>query len=354
MSGEIVPQGAKNEALEVICATLLTPEKVTIHNVPDILDVNNLIQLLRDMRVKVEHPSADTYTFQADDVDMEYLSTEEFLRKSGSLRGSVMIVGPLVARFGRALIPKPGGDKIGRRRLDTHFVGIQKLGACFSYDAGRQVYEIEARQLKGAYMLLDEASVTGTANILMAAVLAEGVTTIYNAACEPYLQQLSTMLNRMGARISGVGSNLLTIEGVRSLSGTEHTILPDMIEVGSFIGMAAMTGSVLVPSALIAAISKAIPARISGDTIVEPRNLKRLPSPITVARCGSQRMIWAPISISLSTKNKRLSNIFWWISTLPTDCVATTRNTLSKSGVSPGQGASAMVMIEPSINVSIS
>ena len=220
MSGEIVPQGAKNEALEVICATLLTPEKVTIHNVPDILDVNNLIQLLRDMRVKVEHPSADTYTFQADDVDMEYLSTEEFLRKSGSLRGSVMIVGPLVARFGRALIPKPGGDKIGRRRLDTHFVGIQKLGACFSYDAGRQVYEIEARQLKGAYMLLDEASVTGTANILMAAVLAEGVTTI-----------------------SGVGSNLLTIEGVRSLSGTEHTILPDMIEVGSFIGMAAMTGS---------------------------------------------------------------------------------------------------------------
>ena len=243
LSGEIVPQGAKNEALEVICATLLTPEKVTIHNVPDILDVNNLIQLLRDMRVKVEHPSADTYTFQADDVDMEYLRTEEFLRKSGSLRGSVMIVGPLVARFGRALIPKPGGDKIGRRRLDTHFVGIQKLGACFSYDAERQVYEIEARQLKGAYMLLDEASVTGTANILMAAVLAEGVTTIYNAACEPYLQQLSTMLNRMGARISGVGSNLLTIEGVRSLSGTEHTILPDMIEVGSFIGMAAMTGS---------------------------------------------------------------------------------------------------------------
>ena len=243
MSGEIVPQGAKNEALEVICATLLTPEKVTIHNVPDILDVNNLIQLLRDMRVKVEHPSADTYTFQADDVDMEYLSTEEFLRKSGSLRGSVMIVGPLVARFGRALIPKPGGDKIGRRRLDTHFVGIQKLGACFSYDAGRQVYEIEARQLKGAYMLLDEASVTGTANILMAAVLAEGVTTIYNAACEPYLQQLCRMLNRMGARISGIASNLLTIEGVEELHGTQHTVLPDMIEVGSFIGMAAMTKS---------------------------------------------------------------------------------------------------------------
>ena len=243
MSGEIVPQGAKNEALEVICATLLTPEKVTIHNVPDILDVNNLIQLLRDMRVKVEHPSADTYTFQADDVDMEYLRTEEFLRKSGSLRGSVMIVGPLVARFGRALIPKPGGDKIGRRRLDTHFVGIQKLGACFSYDAERQVYEIEARQLKGAYMLLDEASVTGTANIIMAAVLAEGVTTIYNAACEPYVQQLCRMLNAMGARISGIASNLLTIEGVESLGGCQHRCLPDMIEVGSYIGLAALTRS---------------------------------------------------------------------------------------------------------------
>ena len=243
MSGEIVPQGAKNEALEVICATLLTPEKVTIHNVPDILDVNNLIQLLRDMRVKVEHPSADTYTFQADDVDMEYLRTEEFLRKSGSLRGSVMIVGPLVARFGRALIPKPGGDKIGRRRLDTHFVGIQKLGACFSYDAERQVYEIEARQLKGAYMLLDEASVTGTANILMAAVLAEGVTTIYNAACEPYLQQLCRMLTAMGVEIRGIGSNLVTVTGTCSIRGTRHRILPDMIEVGSFIGLTAMTQS---------------------------------------------------------------------------------------------------------------
>ena len=223
LSGEIVPQGAKNEALQVICATLLTPEKVTIHNVPDILDVNNLIQLLRDMQVKVEHPAADTYTFQADAVDLNYLETDEFLRKSGSLRGSVMIVGPLVARFGKALIPKPGGDKIGRRRLDTHFVGIQKLGACFSYDPDRQLYEIEAKKLKGAYMLLDEASVTGTANILMAAVLAEGKTTIYNAACEPYLQQLSSMLNRMGARISGVSSNLLTIEGVEALGGTTHT-----------------------------------------------------------------------------------------------------------------------------------
>ena len=205
--------------------------------------VRALKAVRRDMQVKVEHPAADTYTFQADAVDLNYLETDEFLRKSGSLRGSVMIVGPLVARFGKALIPKPGGDKIGRRRLDTHFVGIQKLGACFSYDPDRQLYEIEAKKLKGAYMLLDEASVTGTANILMAAVLAEGKTTIYNAACEPYLQQLSSMLNRMGARISGVGSNLLTIEGVEALGGTTHTILPDMIEVGSFIGMAAMTGS---------------------------------------------------------------------------------------------------------------
>ncbi len=243
MAGEIVPQGAKNEALEVICAVLLTAEKVTIHNIPDILDVNNLIQLLRNMRVKVEHPAADTYTFQADDVDLDYLHTDEFLRQSASLRGSVMIVGPLTARFGQALIPKPGGDKIGRRRLDTHFTGIQKLGASFIYDEERQVYKVCANRLKGAYMLLDEASVTGTANILMAAVLAEGRTTIYNAACEPYLQQLSEMLNQMGARITGVGSNLLTIDGVESLGGTVHTILPDMIEVGSFIGMAAMTGS---------------------------------------------------------------------------------------------------------------
>ncbi|MCI7782379.1 MAG: UDP-N-acetylglucosamine 1-carboxyvinyltransferase, partial [Parabacteroides sp.] len=243
LSGEIVPQGAKNEALEVICATLLTAERVTIHNIPDILDVNNLISLLRDMGVKVERLSAGSYAFQADAVDLAYLETADFLRKSGSLRGSVMIVGPLVARFGRALIPKPGGDKIGRRRLDTHFVGIQKLGACFHYDSSRQLYEIACDHLKGTYMLLDEASVTGTANILMASVLADGVTTIYNAACEPYLQQLSAMLNRMGAKISGVGSNLLTIEGVGTLHGTTHTILPDMIEVGSFIGMAAMTGS---------------------------------------------------------------------------------------------------------------
>ncbi len=246
LQGEITPQGAKNEALEVICAILLTPEKVTIHNVPDILDVNNLIQLLRDLRVKVERIGEGSYTFQADDVDLDYIQTDDFIRKSASLRGSVMLVGPLVARFGRACFPKPGGDKIGRRRLDTHFLGIQKLGAAFSYDASRCVYEVEATNLKGTYMLLDEASVTGTANILMTAVLAEGKTTIYNAACEPYLQQLSSMLNRMGAHVSGVGSNLLTIEGVKDLHGTEHTILPDMIEVGSFIGMAAMTGSDIV------------------------------------------------------------------------------------------------------------
>ena len=217
MSGEIIPQGAKNEALQVICAVLLTPEKVTIANVPDILDVNNLIQLLRDMQVKVERLSLDTYAFQADNVDLDYLKTEDFVRKSASLRGSVMIVGPLLARFGKAVLPKPGGDKIGRRRLDTHFTGIQKLGATFTYNQDAQLYEIEAKRLKGAYMLLDEASVTGTANILMAAVLAEGTTTIYNAACEPYLQQLSKMLIQMGADISGVGSNLLTIQGVESL-----------------------------------------------------------------------------------------------------------------------------------------
>ena len=243
MSGEIIPQGAKNEALQVICAVLLTPEKVTIANVPDILDVNNLIQLLRDMQVKVERLSLDTYAFQADNVNLDYLKTEDFVRKSASLRGSVMIVGPLLARFGKAVLPKPGGDKIGRRRLDTHFTGIQKLGATFTYNQDAQLYEIEAKRLKGAYMLLDEASVTGTANILMAAVLAEGTTTIYNAACEPYLQQLSKMLIQMGADISGVGSNLLTIQGVESLKGANHLILPDMIEVGSFIGMAAMTGS---------------------------------------------------------------------------------------------------------------
>lgn len=243
LHGEIVPQGAKNEVLQVVCATLLTDEEVTISNIPNILDVNNLIQLLRDMGVKVSKKSVDTYSFQADDVNLSYLESEEFLTRCSRLRGSVMLVGPLVARFGRAMIAKPGGDKIGRRRLDTHFLGIQKLGASFNYDAAKGVFTITSSQLKGTYMLLDEASVTGTANIVMAAVLAEGKTTIYNAACEPYLQQLCKMLNRMGTKISGIASNLLTIEGVKSLKGCTHHVLPDMIEVGSFIGMAAMTSS---------------------------------------------------------------------------------------------------------------
>lgn len=243
LSGEITPQGAKNEALQVICATLLTKQKVTIHNIPSILDVNNLIDLLKNIGVRVEKISKHTYSFQADAIDVDFFTSTAYYKQSSALRGSVMLVGPLVARFGYAIIPKPGGDKIGRRRLDTHFVGIQKLGAEFTYDPTHQLYKIEAKKLQGTYMLLEEASVTGTANILMAAVLAQGKTTIYNAACEPYLQQLCKMLNAMGAKISGIGSNLLTIEGVESLGGCEHTILPDMIEIGSFIGMAAMTNS---------------------------------------------------------------------------------------------------------------
>ncbi len=243
LQGEITPQGAKNEALQVICATLLTPEEVIIHNIPQIIDVLNLIQLLEDLGVHVKKLSNNSYSFQASNIDLDYLQTEDYYKKSASLRGSVMIVGPLVARFGQAIIPKPGGDKIGRRRLDTHFLGIQKLGAEFNFDSTKSLYSISAKKLKGCYMLLDEASVTGTANILMSAVLAEGTTTIYNAACEPYLQQLSKMLNRMGAKISGIASNLLTVEGVKELHGCTHTLLPDMIEVGSFIGMAAMTGS---------------------------------------------------------------------------------------------------------------
>ncbi len=245
LHGEIYPQGAKNEVLQIICATLLTPEEIIINNVPDILDVNNLIQLMRDMGVTVSKKGIDTYSFKAEHVDLAYLESDEFLKKCSSLRGSVMLIGPMVARFGKAMISKPGGDKIGRRRLDTHFIGIQNLGAEFKYNADREIYEITGKELKGAYMLLDEASVTGTANIVMAAVLAKGTTTIYNAACEPYLQQLCKMLNRMGAKISGIASNLLTIEGVERLGGTAHTVLPDMIEVGSFIGMAAMTGSEL-------------------------------------------------------------------------------------------------------------
>ena len=245
LSGDIYPQGAKNEVLQIICATLLTAEEVTVHNIPDILDVNNLIQLMRDMGVSVSKKGIDTYSFQAANIDFAYLESDAFLKKCSSLRGSVMLVGPMVARFGKAMISKPGGDKIGRRRLDTHFIGIQNLGADFVYNEERGIYEISAKQLHGSYMLLDEASVTGTANIVMAAVLARGKTTIYNAACEPYVQQLCRMLNRMGAKIEGIASNLLTIEGVDDLHGTEHTILPDMIEVGSFIGMAAMTRSEL-------------------------------------------------------------------------------------------------------------
>jgi UDP-N-acetylglucosamine 1-carboxyvinyltransferase len=243
LSGSITPQGAKNEALQVICATLLTSESIIIRNIPEILDVNHLLSLLKDLGVKISKIEKGTYSFKADSLNLDYLQTEDFYDKSSALRGSVMILGPLLARFGKALVPKPGGDKIGRRRLDTHFSGIQKLGADFRYNEAKKQYEVTAKKLKGTYMLLDEASVTGTANILMASVLAEGETIIYNAACEPYIQQLCKMLIAMGANISGVGSNLLTIEGVKQLKGCEHTILPDMIEVGSFIGMAAMTGS---------------------------------------------------------------------------------------------------------------
>lgn len=243
LKGEIIPQGAKNEALQILCAVLLSPDKITIHKIPDIRDVNKLIELLGDMGVKVEKIGPESYTFQADNVDLKYLDTDDFLKKASALRGSVMILGPLLGRFGHGRLSKPGGDKIGRRRMDTHFYGFQKLGAEFHYDSKREIFHIDGKNLKGAYMLLDEASVTGTANIVMAAVMAEGKTTIYNAACEPYLQQLCDMLNRMGAKITGVGSNLLHIEGVKSLKGTEHTMLPDMIEIGSFIGLAAMTQS---------------------------------------------------------------------------------------------------------------
>ena len=245
LKGTITPQGAKNEALQVICATLLTGEEVTIHNIPDIRDVNNLIQLLADIGVKVRRElrhQTISYTFQADALNLDYLESDEFVMKCAALRGSVLMIGPLLARMGKAVITKPGGDKIGRRRLDTHFLGFEKLGAQFRHIEKRDVYEISAPRLTGTYMLLDEASVTGTANIIMAAVMAKGTTTIYNAACEPYLQQLCQMLNRMGACISGIGSNLLTINGVDCLHGTDHTLLPDMIEVGSFIGMAAMCG----------------------------------------------------------------------------------------------------------------
>jgi UDP-N-acetylglucosamine 1-carboxyvinyltransferase len=243
LKGDIIPQGAKNEALQILCAVLLTKEKVTISNVPDIVDINKLIELLGDLGVKIQKTGHEEYTFQADDVNVDYLISPEFKKKGGSLRGSMMIVGPMLTRFGKAYMPKPGGDKIGRRRVDTHFLGFEALGAKFNYSDEKEIFEVEGKNLRGKYMLLDEASVTGTANIVMAAVLAEGITTIYNAACEPYLQQLCKMLNRMGAKITGVGSNLLTIEGVKELKGTTHRLLPDMIEIGSFIGMAAVTQS---------------------------------------------------------------------------------------------------------------
>ncbi|MDR3236435.1 MAG: UDP-N-acetylglucosamine 1-carboxyvinyltransferase [Prevotellaceae bacterium] len=243
LSGELTPQGAKNEVLQVFCAALLTSQKVTIHNVPEIVDILKLLELLGDLGVTIEKKAPGSYAFQAADIRLDVLKTPVFQKKIAALRGSVMIIGPLLARFGKGYMPRPGGDKIGRRRLDTHFAGFQKLGATFDYDAASGCYHVEAKQLKGAYMLLDEASVTGTANIIMAAVMATGTTTIYNAACEPYVQQLCRMLVRMGAKIQGIGSNLLTIDGVASLHGTEHTVLPDMIEVGSFIGMAAMMQS---------------------------------------------------------------------------------------------------------------
>ena len=245
LKGEITPQGAKNEVLQILCAVLLTPERVTINNIPDIIDVNKLIQLLRNFGVKVEQLSSGSYAFQADEINLDYLSSDQYKIDGRGLRGSIMLVGPLLARFGKGSIPRPGGDKIGRRRLDTHFEGLINLGARFNYSREEHFYTVEAEQLTGTSMLLDEASVTGTANIVMAAVLAEGKTTIYNAACEPYLQQLCSMLNRMGAKISGVGSNLLNIEGVSDLKGTEHRVLPDMVEIGSWIGLAALTRSEL-------------------------------------------------------------------------------------------------------------
>lgn len=281
LRGTIVPQGAKNEALQVICATLLTDEEVVIKNIPDILDVNNLIKLLVDIGVKVRKLGKGEYSFQADELKLDYLSSDEFVQKCAALRGSVLMIGPLLGRFGRATVAKPGGDKIGRRRLDTHFLGFHKLGAYYSRVVGRDVYELKAETLKGCYMLLDEASVTGTANIIMAAVMAEGTTTIYNAACEPYLQQLCHMLSRMGAKISGIASNLLTIEGVKKLGGTEHKLLPDMIEVGSFIAMAAMVGDgIRIKDASVENLGiipdafrrLGIQIEVDGDDLVIPRH----------------------------------------------------------------------------------
>lgn len=280
LHGTITPQGAKNEALEVISATLLTDEEVTIHNIPNILDVNNLIGLLKEVGVKVKKLAPNDYSFQSDQLRLDYLRSGEFVKKCASLRGSVLMIGPLLGRFHKATVSKPGGDKIGRRRLDTHFLGFHKLGAEFVYNEERDVYDIKANELKGTYMLLDEASVTGTANIIMAAVLAKGKTTIYNAACEPYIQQLCRMLNAMGAKISGIASNLLTIEGVESLHAAEHTILPDMIEVGSFIGMGAMVGDgIIIKDASVENLGiipdafrrLGIKLEIEGDDIIVPK-----------------------------------------------------------------------------------
>lgn len=283
LKGDIVPQGAKNEALQILCAVLLTPQKVTISNIPAIRDVLALIDILKDLGVKVEQLAEDTYTFQADDINLEYLKTDTYKKKGASLRGSIMIMGPLLTRFKKAYLPKPGGDKIGRRRLDTHFLGFEKLGAKFNYDSADTFYSVEASSLQGTYILLDEPSVTGTANIVMTAVMAKGKTTIYNAACEPYLQQLCAMLNRMGAKISGVGSNLVHIEGVDALGGTEHRMLPDMIEIGSFIGLAAMTQSELtIKNCRVDMLGNILPVfeklgiqmQIKGDDIYVPAQQK--------------------------------------------------------------------------------
>ncbi len=283
LKGEIIPQGAKNEALQILCAVLLTPQKVTISNIPAIRDVLALIDILKDLGVKVNKRSEDTYEFQADDINLEYLKTDTYKKKGAALRGSIMIMGPLLTRFKKAYMPKPGGDKIGRRRLDTHFLGFEKLGAKFNYDSNESFYSVEASNLRGTYILLDEPSVTGTANIVMTAVMAQGTTTIFNAACEPYLQQLCAMLNRMGAKITGVGSNLLKIDGVESLGGTDHRMLPDMIEIGSFIGMAAMTQSELtIKNCRIDMLGNILPVfeklgiqmQVKGDDIYVPAQEK--------------------------------------------------------------------------------
>ena len=279
LQGELIPQGAKNEALQILCAVLLTDQEVTISNVPDILDVNKLLNLLKGLGVKIKSLAPGKFTFQADDINLEYFESAEFHKNAKGIRGSVMLIGPLLSRFGRAFLPKPGGDKIGRRRLDTHFIGLQKLGGSFQYDDEKDIYFIESPRLQGTYLLMDEISVTGTANVVMAAALAEGTTTIYNAACEPYLQQLCKMLNRMGAKISGVGSNLLIIEGVEKLGGTDHRCLPDMIEIGSFIGLAAMTQSdITIKDASIKELGNILPVfeklgvqmNLNGDDIHIP------------------------------------------------------------------------------------